>query len=99
DEYRATFAFAEPPLASLVAIAAELDGSWVSRHDDIAGLSPKRKAPRVMGHEARPGSSIRATLQPGGTLGFQASGLIADQRIPAPAGAIRYRFHAADLFG
>jgi hypothetical protein len=97
--FRTTFAFAEPPLSSLVAIAAELDGSWVSRHDDIAGLSPPRKAPRVLGHEGARGSSMRASLKPGGSLSLQASGLIADERIPADPGSIRYRFQAADLFG
>jgi hypothetical protein len=86
DEYRATFLFKQPPLVSLAALAAELNGQWVSRHNDIAGLAPVRKAPRVLGHEVGRGS-------------LDASGLLADERIPADAGTIRYRVHGSDFFG
>lgn len=101
QRYRATFALAEPPLSTLVAVAADFGAGWESRHEfvDVQGAPPQRAAPRIMGHEAQPLSRIRAAMQPGGSATFQAAGLIADENLPAQAGTVRYRFRGADLFG
>jgi hypothetical protein len=98
--YRASFAFHDAPLASMASMAAEVDGSWQSRHDsvDVGNLSPPRRAtPRIFGREQSAWASARAHKL--AKAAAHHAGLLADLDIPAEPGVIRYRCRASDLFG
>lgn len=95
--YRASFAFPEPPFASVAALAARLDGAWNARHEVVEVPTSefgRRSVPRVLGHETDPSARVR--LQGSGSL--EPAGLLADQGIP-DVGAIDWRAWAGDMFG
>jgi hypothetical protein len=99
SHYRASFAFPRPPLASMSAMAFQIEGKWISRHrtQEIGSFEPPRRAnPRFFGHEQEPNSRGRE-LGLSGEIEY--AGLLADQDIPAEPGSIQYRFRASDFFG
>lgn len=98
--YRAGFAFPGAPLASLTALAAQLEGSLVARHDtvEVGGHQPPVRAkPQIFGHEQESGSRLRKYIQASPV--FEPAGLLSDQDIPAAASPITYRVRASDFFG
>lgn len=95
--YRASLAFPQPQVASLAALAAQFDGEWTARHDqlDIADGDPGQRAvPRVVGHETDPSARVRGLG--GGAL--EPAGLLSDKAIP-DVGPLDYRVWASDMFG
>jgi hypothetical protein len=100
SRYRAGFAFSQPPLAFLCAVAQQTNGTWQSRHGfiDVGAHVPHERAmPRVLGYEVEPLSRLR--LYSGGAGSIVSAGLVSDQDINSDAGQIRYRFAASDCFG
>ena len=98
--YSASFAFDQPPLAAMAAVAAELTGDWDPRHGtvDVPGFDPPvRRTPRVLGHEQEAFSRARRLGL--ATASAQRAGLLSDQDLPADAGTITYRVRVSDLFG
>ncbi|MQA29080.1 MAG: hypothetical protein GEU82_04470 [Luteitalea sp.] len=98
--YRVTYAFEGAPLVSMAAMAAQLDGTWVTRHAalDVGALPPARRAtPRMFGHEQEALSRARELgIFPAAAA---PAALLADQDLPDAAGVIPCRFRASDFFG
>lgn len=87
DRYRATFVFPGAPATTQCAQALRRDGTWQTRHAllDVAQLAPPQRAqPSILGQTG---------------YGDAAAGLLSDYDLPAEAGDVTYRVHAADYFG
>ncbi|SDY88762.1 WD40 repeat domain-containing protein [Nitrosomonas sp. Nm58] len=98
--YRASFAFPRASLASMVAIAANFGGKWISRHDtvDFSDFEPLTRAkPRILGHEQTYNPRFHEPSQTSGT--FESAGLLFDQDIPFEDGSVSYLVRASDFFG
>lgn len=100
SRYRASLAFRPAPLVSLAALAAQVGGAWISRHETVAVegfVPPARAKPRIIGREQEAWSTGRALNLEINTA--EPAGLLADQDVPADAGPIAYRCRASDFFG
>lgn len=95
--YRASLAFPQPQVASLAALAAQFDGEWTARHDqlDIADGDPGQRAvPRVVGHETDPSARVRGWV----VARWSRRPAVRTEAIP-DVGPPDYRVWASDMFG
>lgn len=95
--YRASFAFPDPPVAGVAALAAWFDGRWHARHEAVEVPDSefgRRSVPRVLGYETDPAARVRQQ----GSGSLEPAGLLADKGIP-DIGAIGWRAWAGDMFG